>query len=250
MAYLGVYNIAAYLFRASRTRETLERQFYVMQYNCGSDILSLLYSIGEKQVTDPAHTHEGDYVWVWTLGIGDHFRVCRPLWTFVICLSAWPFKCLTKQVFQKISKCFYLILYKITMAVMRMYLSDYREYDWSVPQLLWSLSLYSGQSRSSHSYSWQVRSLVEILTEACSCAIGYSLIGTWPEEFPQGHDQTFLRAEWQSEILLSRFPSFLLSLSSPLRVRPISWLDSSPCLLGLPCHLFSQLFLIIHFWGI
>lgn len=60
---MEVYNIAACFFRDSRrTRETLESQFYVMQYNCGSDILSLLYSIGEKQVIDLAHPHGGDFV--------------------------------------------------------------------------------------------------------------------------------------------------------------------------------------------
>lgn len=55
----------------------------------------------------------------------------------------------TKQVFQKSSECFYLSLYKSTMAALRMHLSDYRECD----QLLWSLSLHSGQSHTSHSYS-------------------------------------------------------------------------------------------------
>lgn len=35
----------------------------------------------------------------------------------------------TKQVFQKSSECFYLSLYKSTMAALRMHLSDYRECD-------------------------------------------------------------------------------------------------------------------------
>lgn len=72
-----VRNIAAYFFVAHRReRVTLERQTF-MSCNPESDLLSLLpCSIGERQVTNPAHTQGEDNTRVWVPGVGDHFRVC------------------------------------------------------------------------------------------------------------------------------------------------------------------------------
>lgn len=123
------------------------------------------------------------------------------------------------EVFQKSFNCLYPILYKFAMEAIRVYLFDCKECDWLRPQLLWSSSLHSGQSKT---YHWDLLASEE---PEGDLPLPDEVLAGWPN-FPYA---------WMVVGNTSTQSSFVSLDCSSLRVRPALWPDSSPSLPRLSC---------------